>query len=203
MMMRYVFSVVLSLLLAGCSDTIPQQDTANLAHGVAMGALTGTVVGAIAGAPVPGILIGAGIGGILSRSQSHQLARLDAAGVRVIQSGSHWRLVLNSDQLFLPLSSELDERAYHRLALIADFLQDFPQARITVAAFTDDVLPRSRQRQLTYTRAYQVAGFLWAHGVSRSQLKPVGMTSRFPVARNNRLVGRSMNRRVEIRWQTS
>ena len=70
--------------------------------------------------------------------------------------------------------------------------------RIRVEGYTDDAGVERYNVDLSYRRARAVVEYLAGRGVARARLDYVGYGSRNPVAPNDSLEGRALNRRVEF-----
>lgn len=100
--------------------------------------------------------------------------------------------------LFAFGSADLRPDAEPALQAAADLLRRHPDAAVEVAGHTDAVGPAEFNRALSQQRAAAVVAWLVAHGIPRSQLRPVGYGATRPVAANDTDDERRRNRRVEL-----
>ena len=85
------------------------------------------------------------------------------------------------------------------LGEIAKLLKDRPGLNLLVVGHTDNAGPFANNMELSQRRAAAVvAALTGAHGVKKSRLTPVGVSSAAPVASNKTEQGRAKNRRVEL-----
>jgi len=96
-------------------------------------------------------------------------------------------------------STELTKGSYPSLDDIATSLVTYPQVRIEVRGYTDDVGNAEANRKLSQERAEAVVKYLVGKGVAADRLKAQGLGAANPVADNKTADGRVLNRRVEIR----
>jgi len=83
-----------------------------------------------------------------------------------------------------------------------DTLQRYPQVRVTVAGFTDNVGKAEYNQALSERRAQIVFDYLTAHGISASRLDgPIGHGMNNPIGDNTTENGRAQNRRTELQVQ--
>jgi outer membrane protein OmpA-like peptidoglycan-associated protein len=108
------------------------------------------------------------------------------------------RVTLQSDVLFGFDSAALPARARARIAEAADAIRRRRPRTITVEGFTDSRGSASYNLRLSQRRAEAVRRTLAASGLTASA---VGRGEAAPVASNGTARGRSLNRRVEIRFR--
>jgi len=96
-------------------------------------------------------------------------------------------------------SAELTKGSYPSLDDIATSLATYPQVRIEVRGYTDDVGNAEANRKLSQERAEAVVKYLVGKGVAADRLKAQGLGAANPIADNKTADGRVLNRRVEIR----
>ncbi|APV52262.1 hypothetical protein BWI17_03240 [Betaproteobacteria bacterium GR16-43] len=107
-------------------------------------------------------------------------------------------LVTLGDVLFATGRSELLPNAAARMDKLAAFLNQFPQKSLLIEGYTDSVGADSVNRELSMRRAEAVRAALAQRGVSPTRMATRGYGEEFPVASNNSVEGRAMNRRVEV-----
>lgn len=81
---------------------------------------------------------------------------------------------------------------------LGDLLQKFPLRRTLVEGFTDNTGSENHNQDLSDRRAQAVRAVLLGMGVGRERIATHGYGESFPVADNDSVAGRVMNRRVEI-----
>lgn len=84
------------------------------------------------------------------------------------------------------------------LSQVADILARYPSYNLSINGHTDNTGKASANQRLSEKRAKACYDYLVKRGVSPSRLKYQGFGESRPVADNNTLKGRSLNRRVEF-----
>ena len=201
-------------LLAACTTMDPYSSTPqrnNTGTGALVGAGIGILLGyltntsdgeqgrrnALIGAGV-GALAGAGVGAYMDRQQRALEAELSGTGVGVARQGDNLVLRMPSDVTFAVNSSAIDPRFNATLRDVAAVLQDYDRSLVDVIGHTDSTGGDRINQPLSERRAAAVAQALIDAGVIRERLYVAGASSRNPVASNETVEGRQMNRRVEI-----
>jgi len=196
-----IFAVLLTVgqLFVGCAT--PGKDTA-------IGAGGGAAVGAVAGAlldskdPVKGALIGAAAGAVVGGTIGNILDKQEqdlkkVADTRRTKEGI--LVKLKGDILFDTGKSDLKEAAVEQVDQIGDILQQYPQDKIVVVGHTDNVGGAEYNQTLSQERANAVKVEILTRGVGETSVTAVGMGESQPAVPNSTAVGRSKNRRVELR----
>ena len=78
------------------------------------------------------------------------------------------------------------------------FLKKYPDAKISVVGFTDNIGSDAYNQRLSERRAQAVKDYLVAHGADAARIEASGRGKNDPVADNKTEKGRAKNRRVEI-----
>ena len=112
---------------------------------------------------------------------SELIAQIDLAAVR-----------------FRTNSSELDADSINILEQVADALGQVPSATIEIAGHTDSTGNDQRNLTLSGERAEQVRNFLIDRGISSDRMTSRGYGSSQPIASNETVTGRALNRRIEL-----
>lgn len=107
-------------------------------------------------------------------------------------------IVTLGDVLFAFDKAELSMQAAPRLDKLANFLKQFPERRLLIEGYTDNVGSASYNLQLSERRAMAVRDALVQRGVETSRISARGYGKEYSVADNAQPTGRAMNRRVEI-----
>jgi len=108
------------------------------------------------------------------------------------------RVTLQSDVLFAFDSAALSAQARDRIATAAETIKQRRPKTITVEGFTDSRGSAGYNLRLSQRRAEAVRQVLAASGLAASA---IGRGEAAPVASNATAHGRSLNRRVEIRFR--
>lgn len=95
-------------------------------------------------------------------------------------------------------SSRLDRTAKKILDRLVIRLLAFPEVVVGVRAHTDSKGPEYINQSVSETRARAVVAYLSRAGVSKRQLKPMGVGESQPRETNETEEGRLMNRRIEL-----
>ncbi|SHK61736.1 OmpA/MotB family protein [Rhodothermus profundi] len=112
-----------------------------------------------------------------------------------------------ADDLFAPASAVLTDRGRQRLDALARRLHQFPEHRIRIEGYTDNVPIGARLKdrfpsnwELAAARAAAVARyFIDVHGLNPERLEVVSYGPTHPIGPNDTAEGRRLNRRVVIR----
>ncbi|MFA6979600.1 MAG: OmpA family protein [Ignavibacteriaceae bacterium] len=108
-------------------------------------------------------------------------------------------LVLSGDTNFEFNKSKLLPSAYAALEGIVVTMKDHPKYKWEIGGYTDGIGSVNYNKKLSKQRAQAIQDYLVSKGVAKSNLKIVGYGKTNPVATNETVEGRSMNRRVEIK----
>lgn len=90
-------------------------------------------------------------------------------------------------------------QALIQLRQLLAFFKKYPGVRVEIRGHTDNVGTDAYNQDLSERRAKAVVKWLTAGGIESSRMIPVGYGSREPVSTNDTSVGRSKNRRVEVK----
>jgi outer membrane protein OmpA-like peptidoglycan-associated protein len=133
------------------------------------------------------------------QERNRRIAYLTEHGVKIIHVGETITVVLPSDKLFHPGSSNLSPCYLPVLRVASDFIFCYEKMTVRVAAYTDGLCssPR-RDSALTQMQAEAVASALWCNGIDARLLCAVGCGSDSPIASNITAQGQLQNRRIEI-----
>ena len=195
----WILAVVASLnaiAMSGCAS--PGKDTA---IGAGAGGLAGAGIGGLIGGG-KGALIGAGLGaaagGVIGNRMDKQAQEL--AQVAETKRTTDGILVkMKGDLLFETGKSELNAQAKTQLDELAQVLVKYPNNRIQITGYTDNVGSDKKNTDLSFARARAVREVLLQDGVKAEQMQSDGQGKASPVASNATPAGRSQNRRVELK----
>nr|WP_323054894.1 OmpA family protein [Dechloromonas sp. A34] len=154
------------------------------------------------GAVIGGAL-GAGGGYLWSQRMQEQKASMEQAtqgsGVRVSQTADNQlKLDIPSDISFDSGRSDIKSNLSPILDRFATTLNQNPVTTVKIIGHTDSTGSDSVNEPLSVNRAIATRDYLARRGVASNRISVDGRGSREPVADNNTLAGRAMNRRVEI-----
>lgn len=108
-------------------------------------------------------------------------------------------LIINmSDVLFGFNKYDLKTDAEIKLAKVSGILLTYPNLKLQVEGYTDNVGSEQYNQQLSEKRAMAVQSFLISQGVSPESITSQGYGPADPVADNSTAAGRAQNRRVEL-----
>jgi len=128
--------------------------------------------------------------------------QVDAAGCPVkkeIVKVKSETIVLSGDTNFEFNKSKLLPNAYPVLDTLVNTMKGHPAYKWEVGGYTDGVGSAKYNIKLSKQRAQAIATYFVSKGVAKKSLKIVGYGKENPIATNETLEGRSMNRRVEIK----
>ena len=113
-----------------------------------------------------------------------------------IQKGK--KIVLKN--VFFALDSyQLKKESYFELDKLVAFLKINNKVSIEIGGHTDNTGSTSHNQVLSENRANAVAEYLINKGISQTRVKYKGYGAREPIAPNNTLKGRALNRRTEAK----
>ena len=118
--------------------------------------------------------------------------------MKAAQTSRGWVLTLGSDVLFDVGQSVLKPGAYRSLERISTFLQAHPDQSASVEGYTDSTGPEQLNLDLSMRRAEAVVQALVARNVEPGRVHARAFGEGFPIASNDTVAGRQLNRRVEL-----
>ena len=195
---------------AGCANLTETQKTTGT--GAAIGAVAGAAVGAATGGgggkraatgAAVGAAVGAGGGYLWSKHMERQKAAMEEAtrgtGVNVSQTADNrLRMEIPSDVSFDTGRYDIKPNMRPILDRFATTLNENPVTTVTIIGHTDSTGSDAINDPLSVNRAAATRDYIAARGVSSNRIAINGRGSHEPVADNNTVSGRAMNRRVEI-----
>jgi outer membrane protein OmpA-like peptidoglycan-associated protein len=102
------------------------------------------------------------------------------------------------DVLFESGKSTLRLEGMKSMDNLADFLVEYPERKIMIEGFTDNIGGEAFNMELSKDRANSVKSALISRKISANRINIIGYGFKFPVASNEMASGRQKNRRVEI-----
>ena len=107
--------------------------------------------------------------------------------------------IISTGLLFKTNSADLESGVKEKLDKVSEILAADPQVNtILIEGYTDDTGTPEINNPLSEKRADSVASYLESRGISRDRIATRGLATENPVASNQTVEGRAMNRRVEI-----
>ena len=96
-------------------------------------------------------------------------------------------------------SARLTQESHEVLDRVARSLREWPEVRVEIGGYTDDVGTDEYNMELSERRAQAVRDYLMAKGVGGSRLEAKGYGKTRPLNTNNTEEARAQNRRVELK----
>jgi chemotaxis protein MotB len=108
--------------------------------------------------------------------------------------------VLNTQILFPEKSSKLTPEVKRSLDTVVEAIAQLRDKAVIVAAYTDDVEGKdaAKRWQLSSARASEVAKYMVSRGLDSSMIAVAGFGESRPVAPNDSIANRALNRRAEV-----
>ena len=199
-----------SIFLNACTTIDPytrEEKTSNAVKGTAIGALSGAVIGVLAGDNRKSALIGAGVGALAGGGIGYYMdvqeaklrQELEATGVSVTRVGNSIVLNMPGNITFETASSAISADFYRVLNSISLVFNEYEKTYIDIYGHTDSVGDATYNMHLSQRRADAVSRYIQTRNVLPQRLLTRGMGEDYPIASNNTAQGRSQNRRVEIK----
>jgi general secretion pathway protein A len=99
-------------------------------------------------------------------------------------------------------SNEIREKEVAKLDRIVEFMTKNPETKIEVKGYTDSLGLLDYNLHISDLRANIIKIYLTNRGIHNSRIKAKGLGPENPIASNETLEGRRLNRRVEIEFYT-
>lgn len=134
-----------------------------------------------------------------ARQQAERAAALQR-DLQELQAKSTQRgmVVTMGDVLFATGKADLQPGARRGVDKLANVLKQYPERKVLVEGFTDNVGSDEMNLELSRRRAESFAGALQEAGVPPARIEVRAHGEELPVASNDTPAGRQQNRRVEI-----
>jgi len=94
--------------------------------------------------------------------------------------------------------AEISDASAAQLEGVARFLNDYPDVRVEIRAYTDAKGAAGHNAELSLRRATMVREYLVTKGIDPARLTARGLGERSPIADNKTPEGRARNRRIEL-----
>lgn len=206
--------VSIAIVVGGCQSNpfqtenpyTGEQEVNKTTKGAGIGAVAGLVTGAIAGGGRKKLLIGAGVGALtgglvgnyMDRQDDKLRAQLRGTGVSITRIGDQIVLNMPGNVTFATNSSDISADFYDVLNSVALVLNEFDKTYVDVIGHTDSTGSLEFNQRLSEQRASSVARYLKSQKVLFERIHSRGMGPNLPIAPNDTVEGRALNRRVEI-----
>jgi outer membrane protein OmpA-like peptidoglycan-associated protein len=207
-----IVAVASGLALSGCTTdpNTGQQRLNKTAIGTLAGAAGGAVISKATGGSntgrdaAIGAALGTGVGYYMERQARQLEQQMAGSGVTVEQNPTTGNidLVMPGNITFSFDDATLSSGFKPTLNKLATTMNEYNQNSITIAGHTDSRGDATYNQRLSRDRAYSVANYLTARGVSSTRINVVAYGESRPVADNNTDYGRQQNRRVELTINT-
>ena len=190
-----------ALVFSGCNAS---KTLKGGAIGSGAGAAIGGVIGSRSNNTATGAIIGAAVGGtagaLIGKYMDKQAEELEKEleNAKVERVGEGIQITMESGILFEVDSYALKPEAREELKSMANVLKNYPDTKIKVDGHTDSTGSASYNQTLSERRANSVGTYLRSLGVTADRISEQGFGKNMPVADNNTVDGRRLNRRVEI-----
>lgn len=196
------------LALSGCTTdpNTGQQRLNKTALGTLAGAAGGAVISKATGGEKTGrdaaigAALGAGVGYYMERQAKQLEQQMAGTGVTVEQNPTTGDidLVMPGNITFAFDDATLSSSFKPTLDKLASTMNQYNKTTVNIAGHTDSRGSASYNMGLSRDRAYSVANYLTARGVSANRINVVAYGESRPVADNSTDYGRQQNRRVEL-----
>jgi len=180
----------------------------NTAKGTAIGATAGGVVGGVignkAGNTAVGAIIGAVVGGAAGAyignymdKQADEM-RQDISGAKIERVGEGIKITFDSGLLFDVGKSALKPASMENLKNLAVILNKYKDTEILLEGHTDSDGSEEYNLNLSRSRASSVSNYLTSLNVNPTRFTIMGYGEQQPLATNETVEGKALNRRVEV-----
>ncbi len=192
-----------SLVFLGCQSTM-----SNTQKGASIGAVVGAIAGKGSGdhdkkryvwGAALGALTGTAIGAYMDKQEQEFRDELAESGVEVYREGDSIRLSIPGNITFATDSSSIVSNFYPVLDDVAKVLNRYEKTKLSIEGHTDSQGDEAYNQSLSMRRANSVANYLVSTGVVANRLQTLGYGETQPVASNASAAQRQKNRRVELR----
>lgn len=193
--------IAITFLVYGCSAS-------NTVKGGVVGGVAGGVVGGVIGDQlgntVLGAIIGAAVGGtagiLIGNYMDKQADEMkdDIDGATIERYGEGIKITFDSGILFETNSFELGSQAKTNISKLSLILNKYPDTNILVTGHTDFDGTEAYNQTLSEKRAKSVSDYVMSRGINTYRLSVIGLGEGEPVASNETMEGKRLNRRVEI-----
>jgi outer membrane protein OmpA-like peptidoglycan-associated protein len=172
--------------------------------GATAGGVVGGVIGKQAGNTAVGAILGAVIGGAagayIGNYMDKQAAEMkrDIEGAKIERVGEGIKITFDSGLLFDVDKAALKDRSREELAKLAKVLNKYEDTNILLEGHTDATGSDEHNLELSRLRAQSVSNHLASLNVAANRFTIMGYGEVQPIADNETIEGRQLNRRVEV-----
>ncbi|HQW02560.1 MAG TPA: OmpA family protein [Saprospiraceae bacterium] len=199
-------SYLLSIAVMIGIIAFPSCNASNQTKGAIIGASAGAAAGAIlakdnkAVAIILGAAVGGVAGGLIGTYMDEQAEKIqeDLEGATVERVGEGILITFDSGILFDVDSYSLKSETRNNLTKLSETMKKYDETEIRVLGHTDNTGTEKYNAALSKKRAASVNEYLVTKGVVAARLTDIGYGELDPIATNETLEGRELNRRVEI-----
>ena len=198
------FSII---LLISCGTNLN-----NTQKGAGAGAVIGGILGGVIGnnvgnkknsalGAILGATIGGVAGGVIGKKMDRNAREIEAAlpGARVERVGEGIKVTLGENSVrFNTDEDRLTPKAKNNLDRLTTVLKQNPDTNIKVIGYTDYRGSDEYNQNLSERRARSVVSYLTERAIGYRRLSSEGRGESEPVASNETIEGRKLNRRVEF-----
>ena len=194
------YAVMASLIVT------PSCNTSKQTKGAVIGASAGAAAGAIlakdnkAVAIILGAAIGGLGGGLIGHYMDEQAAKIqeDLQGAKVERVGEGILVTFDSGILFDIDSYALKATTRTNAEKLSKTLNKYDETEIHVLGHTDNTGTEKYNLELSKKRAAAIHNYLVSNGIAEGRLSDTGYGEADPIATNETVEGKELNRRVEI-----
>ena len=196
-----IVAMIIAMIFPGCNAS---KTLKGGAIGTGAGAAIGGLIGSRSDNTATGAIIGAAVGGtagaLIGKYMDKQAKELEQEleNAKVERVGEGIQITMEWGILFEVNSYSLKKDAKEELTSMATVLKNYPDTKIRVDGHTDSSGSESYNQKLSEQRAGSVSAYLKSLGVTGDRITEAGFGENVPVADNNTVEGRQLNRRVEI-----
>ncbi len=122
----------------------------------------------------------------------------ELAALKAEQTARGLVMTLSGGLLFDTDKSDLKAGAQISMDRLTAFLKDHPERNVMIEGHTDSTGDASYNVSLSSRRAESVRTALTQRGIDANRIRANGLGESYPVATNDSVTGRQLNRRVEI-----
>ncbi len=196
-------------LFTGCESV---KNTNNTQRGAAIGAVGGAILGGVLGnnlgkggngalGAVLGGVVGGVAGGVIGNKMDKQAREIETSvpGAKVERVGEGIKLTLGENAVrFDTNKATLTAGAKANLDKLVSVFNQYPDTNIQIYGYTDNTGTPEYNLKLSDQRAASVRSYLAGKGINNSRFTTTGLGIADPIATNDTVEGRSLNRRVEF-----
>jgi outer membrane protein OmpA-like peptidoglycan-associated protein len=133
----------------------------------------------------------------IKKSSSEFAKELEGIGMTVRQSATQYIVILNGVN-FMGRTTDLELGSTDVLDKVVTLIKDYPEINLSIEGHTDFLGPDSANLKLSKRRTITVLNYFVTKGIGSSRLSSKGWGESSPIAPNDTIDGRAMNRRIEI-----